>query len=420
VIIFRVSKWIKSLLTTLAIPLGILALGVLGFIGLKATQSERPAPVIQERVWRVAVMAVQRRDLAPELELYGRVETPDLLDLTAPAAAWVATVPVHDGDVVEQGTLLARLDERDFLLRITQAQADIARLKADIASEQNRLQTDQLALAQERELLELAEQTVVRQQRLKTQRVGAEQALDDARDAQLRQMLIVQNREMSIADHPARLQRLEADQASAQARLHEAQLKYTRSIMYAPELGVVTEVSVTPGDQVAQGASLLRFYPLAKLEIRAKIPAPYQNEILAALSHQQSLTAITPLADTKTQLTLHRLAGEAQASGIDAFFRPLVINRAWRLGQLTTVQLQRAIQKEVIAVPFTALYGQDRLYTVVADRLQGVNIEVLGPWITSDGDQQLLIQSTQLQTDDRIVITHLPNALDGLRVQVVE
>ncbi|MFZ0790823.1 MAG: RND transporter, partial [Chromatiaceae bacterium] len=58
-------------------PLIILALGVSGFLALKATRP-KPEPVVpQERVWLVETQTVTPGEHRPELALFARVEAPD-------------------------------------------------------------------------------------------------------------------------------------------------------------------------------------------------------------------------------------------------------------------------------------------------------------------------------------------------------
>ena len=47
-------------------------------------------------------------------------------------------------------------------------------------------------------------------------------------------------------------------------------------------------------------------------------------------------------------------------------------------------------------------------------------IERVGEQRNADGDTRVLVRSPDLQPGDRIVITQLPNAMDGLRVNVAE
>jgi len=401
------------------LPILILAVAVGVFRMLKATKPEQEPPQVQERIWRVEVAQAEPGRLAPELELYGRVETPDLLRAAASAVAWVDQVAVRDGDVVTAGQILLRLDERDFLPRIHQQEAEIAVLEADIASERNRYETDKRALEQEQRLLEISRNSVARQQKLKTQKVGAEQALDEAEQAEAQQALTVSNREMGLADHPSRLSALESRLASARARLDELKLEFDRATIRAPYDGVVSGVQVTAGDQVSKGAVLLQLYALDSLEVRARIPAPYQAELIDGLSGEAPLEAIAHVGDARIALRLDRLAGEADPSGVDGLFRVVDDPGLLRLGQMLTLRLERPPREDTVAVPFRAVYGGDRLYKLVDGRMVGVTVDSLGGRVDDDGNEQLLVHSPNLRDGDLIVTTHMPNAMDGLRVETV-
>lgn len=387
---------------------------------LRLTRPEQAPPQVQERVWRVAAQTAQLDRLAPELELFGRVETPDLLRATAAAPAWVTEVRVRDGARVREGEVLLRLDERDFLLRIAQAEAEITDLRSQLASERNRAATDRLALVQEQRLLTIAEAAVARQERLKTQQVGAEQALDEAEQARAQQALTVSNREMSIADHPARLAALQARLERAEARLDELRLEFERATIRAPHDAIVTGVECTVGDQVARGEVLARLHALDGLEVRARIPAPFQDELLAALDRGEALVATARVGGEQIVFELDRLAGAADPSGIDGLFRPRADPARLRLGQVLNLRLQRPLREAVVAVPFSAVYGGNRLYLIEDGRLRGIAVEGLGGRLDADGEERLLVQSPDLTEDARIAITHLPNAIDGLPVEVVD
>jgi multidrug efflux pump subunit AcrA (membrane-fusion protein) len=407
-------------LLKLLIPLLILSLGIAVFSTLRATRPEQPTAQIEERIWRVEVEPVDLQTLAPQLVLYGQVETPDLLKAAAPRTARVAAVAVREGGRVTAGSLLVRLDERDFLPALHQAEARVAELESQLESERIRHENDVLALEQDRRLLELARNGVERAQRLKKQRVGSESDLDAALEALARQTLAVSNRERDIADHPARLGALEARLRSARAQLAEIQLDLERSSIIAPFDGVVTGVDVAVGNQVMDGEVLLRLYSLEDLEVRARIPAPYQFEIANALADGMILEAETVSGDAEIRLTLERLSGEAQPSGVDGLFAVTTGSDALRLGQMLELRLERPPRKGVVPMPFEAVYGGDRLYKLEQGRMRGIRVEALGGWSPVDGDERLLVRSPYLTSGDLVVVTHMPNAVDGLRVEAVQ
>lgn len=401
------------------IPLVILGAGVTLFAALKATGPERQTAEIQERIWRVEVEEVAPGSLSPRLSLYGRVETPELLEAAASGSARVEQVAVRDGDRVVEGQLLVQLDERDFWAELNQAQALVAELQAQIDSDEIRFRNDQASLEQERKLVDLALAGVERARRLKKQRVGSGSDLDAAEETLARQELAVGSREMNIADHPPRLRVLEARLQGAQARLDGIELDLTRARVTAPFDGIVAGVEVTAGDQVKEDAVLLRMYSIAGLEIRAHVPAPYQAEVAGAMLVEGGLAAEAEVAGTHVRLRLSRLAGEARASGVDGLFTLVEGADVLRLGQMIQLSLIRPLRQNAVALPYQAVYGGDRIYKLVAGRMRGIQAEFLGGWGDAAGGERLLVRSPDLAAGDLVVVTHMPNAIDGLRVEAL-
>jgi hypothetical protein len=89
---------------------------------------------------------------------------------------------------------------------------------------------------------------------------------------------------------------------------------------------------------------------------------------------------------------------------------------------MLSVRLVRPARPDAVAVPFAAVYGGNRIYRIDAEnRMRGVPVEVLGGALNGDGEEEdLLVRSAQLAAGDRIVVTHMPNAVDGLRVEAVQ
>jgi RND family efflux transporter MFP subunit len=295
----------------------------------------------------------------------------------------------------------------------------VAELRAQILSEENRFESDRKALEQEQTLLAIAGDGLQRAQRLTKQRVGSETDLDLAEETLARQALAVSNRRMSIDEHPARLQALEARLQSARARLADIELDLERAMVKAPFDGVVAGVEVTVGDQVKQDAVLLRLYAADRLEVRARIPAPYQAEIRAALDSGALLRATADLGGVEVPLRLDRVAGEAQPSGIDGLFSVEAQSDRLRLGQMISLRLARPQRDDAVAVPFQAVYGGGRVYKLVDGRMRGVQVESLGGMQDGNGGERLLVRSKELAAGDRVVVTHMPNAMDGLRVEAI-
>ena len=403
----------------LAAAAAILGAGIALFVVLKLSGPVQQPVESRERVWRVDTLIAQPAQRSPTLTLYGRVETPELLRAAAPADGRIAAVEVREGQRIEPGQLLLSMDPRDFEPRVQQAQADVDDLEAQLKRERLQHAANQAALAHERELLELAERALKRARDLRERKLGSDAAVDQARQDRQRQSLALTTRQLEVDEHEARLRQYEARLERARAALTQAQLDQERSSISAPFRGFVARVEVAAGDQVKRADTLLTLYPSNALEVRAKLPAPYQQELLEALDAGRTLPATARAGGTGIVMYLDRVSGEADPSGIDGLFRIQSGAELLRLGSMMTLQLQRDPQAGVVAVPYTALYGNDRMYKLVDGRLQAITVTALGDYAGAGDQPMLLVKSTQLHAGDQLVTTHLPNAVTGLRVEAV-
>jgi RND family efflux transporter MFP subunit len=387
------------------LPILILALGVGIFVALKATRPH-PHPVEpSERIWRIEITEAQPTAHHPILALFGQVEAPDRLQAAAPVAGRLLEVHVRDGDRVAAGELLARLDPRDLQPRLTRA-------RADLEKERLKLSHDRQALEQEREILRLARLATERAETVQSKQLGSISSVDEAREQYARAQLAVTLREQSIAEHPARL-------ASLEAALAEAERDLARGTLRAPFDARIGGVTAAPGDQLQPNQTILTLYPLDGLYIRAKVPGVHSEELRAALASGQRLTAQGSHAGRPVTAVLERLAGEADARGVDALLR-LDPESSLPLGAFVDLRLERPPAPDTIALPFSALHGGDRVFAVRDGRLQGLRIERVGELDTGAGEGRVLLRVPEFQPGEPVMITHLPNAIDTLKVEIVE
>ena len=398
-------------------PVIIIVIGILIFYVLKAARPTSKPVSIKERVWQVKTIPAKLELLAPSLTLYGQIETPDLVNAAAPKNGRVLSVSVREGDAITSGQLLVSLDPRDYEPRVAQEEAKVSELKALITSEKLRHEADQKAYLHEQSLLNLELAAVKRAEMLKNKKLGSTASYELAQEELERQRLAVTSRKLMLDDHHARLQQLNARLAYSEAELELIQLDLERSRIIAPFNGFIDKVHVSPGDQVQESEVLVTFYPLEKLEVRAKIPSAFRNEIQRHLLQGKPLTATAIIAGIPVMLELDRVAGSADARGIDALFIITQGNNLVRLGSTLSLALQRPARKDVIAIPFSALYDNNRIYKLNNGRIEGVKVDRQGEYVDSAGHIELLISSPEIRPGDAIVITHLPNAVNGLRVE---
>lgn len=402
------------------VPVLIIAVGIALFIILRATRNEPEPVAVQERSWRVETLEVEPASLQPSLTLYGQLESPRRFTVVAPLAGRIAKLPVRDGEVVEEGTLLVALDDADIEPRLQQARAELSDAEAQLTSERSAYANDQQALKLEQRILANARRALERTEQLVERQVVSRADLEAASDALERAALTVATRERAIESFASREAALIARVERAQASLEATRRDVERSRFRAPFDGVVSQVQVAVGDQVASNTELMQFYPVEGMELRATLPQIYSQAFLQALAEGEELVAHTLDLQPPVSMTLQRIAGLAEARGVEAIFELDEPAPQLRLGTLLAVSVPRPTRDDSVALPYSALYGNDTVYQLVDGRMARLQVERIGEILREDGSRWVLVRSEQLKPGMQLIVTHLPNAIDGLRVDPID
>jgi len=400
-------------------PLIILAIGVLGFLALKMTRPEPAEVSASERSWRVSTQTVEPGLHTPLLPLYGQVVAPEQLNITATLAGRIDARPVSEGAQVQEGDLLVALDDADIQPVLTQAEAQVADLRAQLQSEQVRHRNDQAAIKSERAIRDNAARQLDRTRSLVERNLASRENLEAATDSLARAELTVSTRQRAIDEHPSRLESLEAKLAQAKANLATIERDAARARLTAPFDGVVTGIQVAPGDLVARNAPLLSLYPDKNLELRARVPALFRSELLDALANGKTLFATSE--DGQHRFELVRFAGTADPAGTEAILTLVGSGAGLRPGELLPVNLERPERPGSVAIPFSALYGANSVYLMTEERrMERIRVERIGEAEADNGERWLLVSGKALEPGARLITTHLPNAMTGLKVDPVD
>ncbi|MEE4218832.1 MAG: efflux RND transporter periplasmic adaptor subunit [Xanthomonadales bacterium] len=182
------------------------------------------------RAVAVEIARVESRDVQTSLHSVGRLVSRNTPLLAAEVGARVMDVRVDDGETVEQGQVLIRLDTTAFELARREAQAAIQSLVVSIANEERR---------------------VSRYRDLKTTNAMSQERLDDAE---------------------AKLAADRASMAAAEARLAITEDRLSKAELRSPVNGVVEKRHVSVGDYVQPGSPMLTVTDTRNL--RAELPFP--------------------------------------------------------------------------------------------------------------------------------------------------
>ncbi|WP_306395470.1 HlyD family secretion protein [Telluria beijingensis] len=207
----------------------------------------------------------------------------DFTTVAPEVAGIIETVHVRDNQVVERGALLATIDDRDFVValdaakaQVASAQAGIASLEAHLAQQQNAIRQAQAVLAADEASLKLANVNQARYRNLASDGSGSVQALQQAemqfgvqaatRD---RSRAALQAARQVVVILGADLEKARAALLQARAAQAAAELKLSYTRIVAPVAGTVGQKAVRVGAWVNPGKPLLAIVPLDAVYITA-------------------------------------------------------------------------------------------------------------------------------------------------------
>ncbi|MCG8537168.1 MAG: HlyD family efflux transporter periplasmic adaptor subunit [Pseudomonadales bacterium] len=354
---------------------------------------------------------------SPMITLYGRVESPRESNLAATVNAYVDSVPVEEGDMVTKGQVLVELEDSDVRRVYEQRQAEVADMEAQIASEKERYQNDLASLEVEKKLLALSKKSAERYEKLVAKNVGSDLNRDEALQLAQKQELSLYNRQYAVKDHPNRLKRLNAQLQKLTAFRDQAATDLARTKITAPFNGRVIQLKASPGNRVHPGDIVATVYDTSHIEVRAQIPSRYLAPINRALNSGQPLNATLMVGGDEINLKLERLAGAIGMGqgGVDGLFSIDNEDRVI-LGRAGEVILLLPPVADALALPPTAIYGQQRVYAVQDERLKTIMIERLGEVLMENGERWQLVKG-DIAPGTQILTSQLPDAVGGLAVQ---
>lgn len=344
------SRWLKTALVLLAL-IAVVALGWRGYAARQATRQAQSAPVKDPVIELSAIDLATAHvvELTSGLPISGALKAVNSAIVKARVPGELQGLTVREGDRVEAGQVIARVESTEYADRVRQAQqqADAAKAQVEIAQRQV-----------------------------------------DNNAALVRQGFISK----TAADNSlASLNTAQANHRAAQAGIDVLRKSLADTVLRAPISGQVSQRLAQPGERVAPEARIIEIVDLSRLELEASIsPA----DSVAVRVGQQALLRIEGVAQP-VAATVARINPSAQAGSRSVLIyltvaaQPGLRQGLFAQGQLAT-ETQRAL-----AVPLNAVRTDKPLpyvQVVEGDRIAhrtvqtGVRGEVDGElWVAVQG-----------------------------------
>lgn len=391
----------------------------LGFIMVATGPSAEPLEKT-ERAWPVSVITAAPVDLPPTLLTYGRVESKQVARLNTNISAPVSEVFVREGDRVQEGDLLIQLDATEGELTLNVAQANHDRDVALLASVKNESELANTLTAQYQELNDIAQSKLGRSLDLNAKRMISDALLDVARADASQVNITLQQHLSLVANYPNQVAQQQASVDESTARLQRAKLDLQQTQIRAPFSGRIIQSSVSRGDRVLAGATLIEIADYSGLEIRAAVPSEIAFRLNQVMLQTLEVHASATVDGSKLDFILDRLSGDVKSgqSGIDVFFKSSA-GEALDIGRVLNLTVDMPVESDVLSMPIYALYENQTVYRIDEQRLQAVRYETIGDYVTADNELRTLIRSDEIDAGDQLLASQLPRAITGLLVEPI-
>lgn len=331
-------------LAPLAAVVVVLAVASWWYAGHRTAPAEKKAPPPIP----VLMAKAQTRDVAVTLELTGRAEAFESVNLKARVDGQILAVPFSEGRHVSQGEVLVRLDPADFEARLRQAEANLARDQAQYVK---------------------AQADVERALSLKAKGFLSDAGVDTARAAAVG---------------------AEATVKADRAALDLARLQLDYATVRAPFDGIVGARLVFPGTAVKANDTTLavvnRVHPIL---ISFSVPEKYLPKLRAtARGKQEAIKVSVPGDKTVMAGTLRFVDNAVDATTGTIQLKAQLANQGERLspGQFVDVSLAVETLTGATTVPAEAIQqGPDGSFVYVVRDDQSVELRKLTLAATQHG-----------------------------------
>lgn len=293
----------------------------------------------------VPVYVLQAKPLAQDVVASGRLAAPVRTRIASEIVGVVTERPVQEGDHVQAGALLLRLNSAEWQAKLDESMAALRQLK-----EVRRPQAD-ADLREARSAAAQAEREVQRRRTLLSQNAitrenaeQAEQAFSSAQ-ARLEQARLTQQ---DLAADGAEERLLLARQAMAQAALARTQL-------LAPFAGQVIVRDVDVGDVVQPGTSLFELVPD---QVAAEAVVPVDELFIGLLEvGQEASLVLDAFPQSAVAARISRIAPrvDPQRGSVDVHLAPGPLPAGVREDMTLSATLHTARREAALVLPHSAL-----------------------------------------------------------------
>lgn len=219
---------------------------------------------------------------------------------------------------------------------------------------------------------------------------------------------------------------------SAEADLQKARLDLQRTEIRVPFHGRVRERSVGIGQYVTAGTRVGRVFSIDTVEVRLPLTDTQLVELNLPLGYKAENSSVAPKVHFAVTMGNRNYSWQGHIARIDAaidqdtrliyataelldpYGLGAVNGMPMAVGMFVNAKIDGPLEQAALVMPRLALRNQDKVYVINSEnRLEIRTVDVI-----STSEERVLV-SGGVGPGDRVVISTLPNAVDGMEVEPI-
>ncbi len=358
-----------------------------------------------------------------DVEAYGTVKAREQIELIAEVGGKVDYLPdsFKEGNFIEKGEILLRIDKREFELNVKSAEARLHQARAELLNLDQEVSNFKKSIEIAGNDLRLSEKEYHRFKELAFQKVVAQTSADKAEQKYLASLNAFQSLKNQTALTLPRQKMLRAEEIAAEAAYERALLELEKTEIKAPFNGWVMKKSVTLGEYVRNGQNIGNVYKENRFDIDINVPVkdilwitPVLNEknkksdaIIFYGTEEKNIfwngrvTRIKSQMEDKTRTVpiVVEVDDRISTSGGDMFLRP---------GMFVTILIKGKRFDNIYVLPRDMLHIGDYVYSMADNKLEKLKVTVLRKF------KDKVYITDGITEKDMIIKTQIPEAVEGM------
>jgi HlyD family secretion protein len=355
----------------------------------------------------VAVEKIERRNIVETITANGKVQPETEIKISPDVSGEIVELHVKEGDMVENGQLLARIKPEVYISARDRTLASVNSAKARHAQARAQYIQKELDYNRNKQLWE-------------------EQAISQSEFETAQSLYEVAKAELDAGKYSVK---------SAEAALAEADENLIKTSIYAPMTGTVSMLLVEKGErvigaQMMTGTEMMRIADLNRMEVLVEVN---ENDIVRVNMNDTALIEVDAFMGDKFKGLVTEIANSAKTAGLTTDqvtnFEVKVLlmresyqklldegyNNPFRPGMSATVDIQTETIMQVLAAPIQA----------VTTRVDSVLADTLGPDETVSADAEISDELMEIvfmvDDDNKAVAQKVKTGIqDNNYIQIIE